>query len=50
VLLHLYQPAEPGLEELERARPNGEVTYYGANAKWLKVCVCVFFGFMIVKI
>ncbi len=31
MLLHLYQPTELGLEELERARPNGGVTYLGAN-------------------
>jgi hypothetical protein len=31
VLLHLYQPIEPGLEELGKARPNGGVIYPGAN-------------------
>lgn len=31
MLLHLYQPTEPGLEELGRARPNGGTTYPGTN-------------------
>jgi hypothetical protein len=30
-MLHLLQPKEPGTEELGRARPNGVVTYLGAN-------------------
>jgi len=31
VLLHLYQPTKSGLEELEKARPNGGLIYLGAN-------------------
>ncbi len=31
MLLHLCQPAEPRLEELGRAKPNGGVTFLGVD-------------------
>jgi hypothetical protein len=35
VLLHLYQPIEPGTEELGRVRPNVGMTYPRTNEQFI---------------
>ncbi len=37
MLLHLYQPTEPGMEELGRTKPNGELMYPGKDKQILSL-------------